>query len=174
MDALVARYHGKLLDFAFRHLRDREVAADLAQAALVRAFQNIGRYRANSSFRTWLYTITLNIIRDECRRRRVRSETLFSEMGSGEPGEGQEMEIRDTDDGPESIALDGIVSARLWKAVDRLPENQRSAVILKFRQGLTYEEAAESMGVPIGTVKSWVHHAMKTLRRSLIALECEV
>jgi RNA polymerase sigma-70 factor (ECF subfamily) len=172
MDELVCRYHGKLLDFAFRHLHDREAAADVAQTTLVRLFESAGSYRVKASFRTWLYTIALNLIRDEFRRRSVRKESLSSEMEQGE----RLMEMRA--DGvhcypsPEDAAVSNLSAKALWDAVNTLSENSRYAVVLKFRHDLTYEEIAEVMGVPTGTVKSWVHYALKALRASLQTAEC--
>lgn len=167
MDEIVSRYHGKLLDFAFRRLGDREASADIAQCALIRAFESAGGYRLQSSFRTWLYTIALNLIRDEWRRRKYRKESLSSEI------EGAEDFIEVHVQSPEDSALDGIASAELWRVVGRLSENSSTAIILKFRQGLTYEEIAEVMGAPSGTVKSWIHYALKELRQRL-GVECEV
>ena len=168
MDEIVSRYHGKLLDFAFRRLRDRETSADIAQGALIRAFESAAGYRLQSSFRTWLYTIALNLVRDEWRRRKHRKESLSSEI------EGTEDFIEDHAKSPEDSALDGIESAELWQAVGSLPENYGTALILKFRQGLTYEEIARVMAAPSGTVKSWVHYALKELRTRLGSVECEV
>lgn len=173
MDMLVSRYHSKLLDFAFRHLRDRESAADIAQTALVRVFESAGSYRLKSTFRTWLYTIALNLIRDEYRRRRTRKESLSSELESAEGLVEMLADRRSPDRSPEDTALDRMTASEVWKAVGGLPENYSSAIILKFRQGLTYEEIAAVMGAPSGTVKSWVHYALKALRESLEPIECE-
>ena len=167
MDEIVARYHGKLLDFAFRRLGDRETSADIAQGALLKAFESAGSYRLESSFRTWLYTIALNLIRDEWRRRKHRKESLSSEI------EGAEEFIEAQAQSPEDSALDQMTSSELWASVGRLSENYGTAVTLKFRQGLTYEEIAKVMGAPSGTVKSWVHYALKELRERLSAAECE-
>jgi RNA polymerase sigma-70 factor (ECF subfamily) len=172
MDLLVSRYHSKLLDFAFRHLRNRDLAADVAQATLVRVFECAGSYRLTSSFKTWIYAIALNLIRDHCRRRLVRNESLSSELESDESS-GQ-SEIADSGSSPEQLAIEGAVSSEIWDAVGALGENPRMAIILRFRHGLTYDEIAETMGVPSGTVKSWIHYALKALRRSLSKLECEV
>lgn len=86
MDVLVSRYHGRLLDFAPRHLRDRDCAADIAQNALVKVFEGAAWYRGQASFRTWLYTIALNLVRDEFRGRRVGRESLTCEIGDIPPG----------------------------------------------------------------------------------------
>ena len=165
MDALVSRYHGKVLDFAFRHLRDREASADIAQLTLIRVFESAGSYRLRASFKSWLYTIALNIIRDECRRRGARKESVASDLEVVEDLVSVEVESA------EDAALDRMAADELWESLDRIPENWRSAIILKFRQGLTYEEIADVMGVPSGTVKSWVHFALKALRERLQPVE---
>ena len=168
MDEIVSRYHGKLLDFAFRRLGDRETSADIAQCALVRAFESAGSFRLQSSFRTWLYAIALNLIRDEWRRRKQRKESLASEI------EGVDDFIEAQNPSPEGSALDKMAARELWRAVGGLSENYNTVLILKFRQRLTYEEIAEVMGAPSGTVKSWVHYALKELRERLGPVECEV
>lgn len=174
MDVLVSRYHGKLLDFAFRHLQDRETAADIAQTTLVRAFEGAGGYRLKASFRTWLYTIAMNLVRDEFRRRRTRKESLSSDSEAVEALLEGTAEALDSGSSPEDAALNQAMSSELWQAVDRLGTKAKSALILKFRDGLTYEEIAEVMRAPVGTVKSWVHYALKDLRKSLTPVECEV
>ena len=168
MDEIASRYHGKLLDFACRRLGDREASADIAQCALVRAFESAGSFRLQSSFRTWLYAIALNLIRDEWRRRKQRRESLSSEI------EGVDDFIEAQAPSPERLALDGIAADELWQQVGGLSEDWGMAVTLKFHHGLTYEEVAEVMGAPSGTVKSWVHYALKELRKRLGAVECEV
>ncbi|MCE5314203.1 MAG: RNA polymerase sigma factor [Armatimonadota bacterium] len=164
MDVLVSRYHGKLLEFAQRHLGNPDASADVAQTTLVKVFQSAAGFRGTSSFRTWLYTIALNMIRDDFRRRKCRGESLLSEIDDGND---DPPEYMTTEDSTENIALKKIESVAIWRAVDGLPEKRRSAVILKFRMGLTYDEIASVMGVPDGTVKSWVHYALKKLRKSL-------
>lgn len=162
MDALVSRYHGKLLDFAFRHLEDRDTAADIAQAAFIRVFENAQSYRQKTSFRSWLYTVALNLIRDHCRRRKVRKESLEPDVIEHETAESTEDTV-----------LRGLNSAAVWQAVKHLPENQQTALILKFRQELTYDEIAAVMDAPSGTVKSWVYYGLRTLRQHLDPLKCE-
>ena len=167
MDVLVSRYHGKLLELALRHLGDREASADVAQATLVRVFQSASAYRRESSFRTWLYAIALNLIREEFRRRSRRDESLLSEITDSDDAE---PEWAAEGESAEDAALQKIESLMIWRAVDDLPERHRSAVILRFRLGLTYDESAGVMGSPSGTVKSWIHYALRALRKSL---ECE-
>jgi len=168
MDVLVARYHGKLLDFVYRHLRNREAAADIAQTTLVRAFENAARYRARACFKTWLYTIALNLVRDHLRRAAVRGEVLMSEeaLHANETLPNHEPAVEDA-------VLDRLLMSRVWDAIGSLPEGPQSAMILRFRQGLTYDEIADVMDAPSGTVKSWIHHGLKTLRETLGPLDWE-
>jgi RNA polymerase sigma-70 factor, ECF subfamily len=164
MDELVSRYHGKLLDFVFRSLGDREMAADIAQSTFIRAFQAAANYKALASFKTWLYTVALNLVRDEFRRRGARVETLSSDS--------DELPGREVDS-PEDSVLERMSSVEIWTAVDNLSDDHRSAIVLKFRQDLTYDEIAAVMGAPAGTVKSWVHYGLKALRQSLEPTDCE-
>jgi RNA polymerase sigma-70 factor, ECF subfamily len=162
MDVLVGRYHGKLLEFAVRQLSDREAAADIAQTTLVRAFRSAAGFRARSSFRTWLYAIELNLIREELRKRKRRSESMISELPDGDNAEAEWPEEGES---PEDATLRRVKSQSLWEAVGKLSRDQRTAVVLKFRGELTYDEIAEAMGAPSGTAKSWVHYALKSLRK---------
>jgi RNA polymerase sigma-70 factor (ECF subfamily) len=173
MDVLVCRYHGKLLDFALRHLNDRDAAADIAQSTLVRVFQNARCFRATASFRTWLYTIALNQIRDEIRRRGRKIEAMSTSLE--ECGQVAEHIPDQSESGrsAEEQVLELMQSEAVWRAVGRLSDRQRSAVILRFRHDLTYDEIAEVMAVPGGTARSLVHHALKALRRFLGATVSE-
>ncbi|MEI6915472.1 MAG: sigma-70 family RNA polymerase sigma factor [Armatimonadota bacterium] len=157
MDMLVHRYHAKVLDFAFRHLNDREAAADVAQAAFVQAFQASSRFANRSTFKTWLYSIALNLIRDDARRKGRQRESLQSQMQDA-----MDWEQAELDPGIELVSF-----SDLWPAVAKLPEDQRTSIILRFQQGLTYNEIGEIMKAPEGTVKSWVHFALKALKRVL-------
>ncbi len=163
MDVLVCRYHPSVLELAMRHLRDREAAADVAQTCLVRVYQSSGSFGGKSSFRTWLYAIALNLIREECRRRQRRREALSSETAY----EALEPELETAEDSAEEAAVSRMESAALWQAVERLPERHRNAIILRFRLDLSYEEIGEVMRAPSGTAKSWVHHALRKLKKSL-------
>ncbi|MHB1001860.1 MAG: RNA polymerase sigma factor [Armatimonadota bacterium] len=167
MDVLVLRHHARLLDFVFRQVHNHEMAADIVQSTFVRIFENAASYRIKGSFKTWMYTIALNLIKDEYRKRSVRPEMLRKDIEEG-VGSGGWHAVS-----PENLAIDNIRDENIWHTVDSLPENQRIAIILRFRQGLTYEEIAGVMHVPCGTVKSWVHYALRALRQSLEQLACE-
>lgn len=166
MDILVERHHAKLLDFVYRHISDREAAADIAQTAMIRAFRSADRYAPTAKFTTWLYTIALNLVRDEIRKRRISRESLMPDEENGSPLPSDERS-------PEDAALVKVFGDQVWAAVDSLRENERTSIILKFRQGMTYEEIAEVMETPSGTVKSWIHAGLRKLREQLNPVYCE-
>jgi len=168
MDVLVERYHAKLLDFALRQVHNRETAADIAQVTLVRVYERAVSFQARASFRTWMYAIALNYVRDSFRKRNVRRESLCSELEDW-----PDAPVPAAEPSPEDLAVEAAQGSALWRTVDKLPERQRTAVLLRFRQQLKYDEIAEIMGAPPGTARSWIHHALKALRRSIAPPDCE-
>jgi len=168
MDELVDRYHAKLLDFALRQVHNRETAADIAQLTLVRVCERAASFEARSSFKTWMYAIAVNYVRDSFRKRSARRESLFSELEDLTDAAASSEEPS-----PEDLAVEAAQGSVMWRAVDRLPERQRMAVLLRFREQLSYNEIAEVMGAPAGTARSWVYHALKALRRSIGLPDCE-
>lgn len=163
MDVLVSRYHSRLLDFAFRHLSNREAAADAAQTALIKAFTCAGSYRRKAPFRVWIYRITLNLIRDEIRKRQ------YANRYQADAPETEPIESRT----PEDEVLSRMNGNTLWEYIETLADGPRTAIILKFREQFTYEEIAEVTGSPVGTIKSWVHHGLETLRKRIGPEMCE-
>lgn len=169
MDMLVSRHHSRLLDFVFRHIHDRDSSADIVQSTFVKVFQNARSYRSKASLKTWMYTIALNLVKDEYRRGAARPKEVSADAVEADGIESEDLAAVS----PETSAINTLMGDALWEAVDDLPENPRTAVILKFRQGLTYEEIADVMHAPSGTVKSWVHHSLRALRRSFEPSVCE-
>ena len=147
---------------------DRDTAADVAQAALVRAFESAGGFRLQASYKTWLFAIAINLVRDHYRRGRTRREVLSSEM--------EDAAVSVQARGGRSVeasALDRMASRDLWGLVDGLNDDHRMAVLLRFRLGMTYDEIAAAMDTPPGTAKSWVHYGLRKLRKTLESSNCE-
>jgi RNA polymerase sigma-70 factor (ECF subfamily) len=133
-------------------------AEEVAQDAFVRAHTALRRYPAERildlKLNAWLHQIALNVIRNRVRRRSLRIVTL-------EP----ELAFADQAPGPETQALSRAALRELANLVSGLPEQQRSAVVLRCVQGMTYAETAAQLGQPEGTVKSNVHRGLQALRR---------
>lgn len=158
IEALVHAYQHRLYAFALAMSGEPEDAEEVAQDAFVRAYRALGRYSPDRvralHLSAWLHRIALNVFRNRVRRRRLRLVPLEPEMAPS-PGAA----------GPERQALSRIQLRELANLVSGLSEPQRSAVVLRCVQGLTYAEAAELLGQPEGTVKANVHRGLQALRR---------
>jgi len=146
-------------------LGDQDEALDLSQEVFLRVFRTIGRFRGQSALRTWIYRIAINQARNRQRwwKRRHRSEQVSLDEHVQNHGD-----LPSTDAGSPEMALgQKEVAARIWHALDRLPFDQRTAIILREIDGLSYEEIAFSLDVAIGTVKSRLTRAREALRAQL-------
>jgi RNA polymerase sigma-70 factor (ECF subfamily) len=135
---------------------DLDLADDLTQEVSLRAFQAFGEFRGEASAFTWLYRIAVNVVNRHHERRR----------GAAVPLDLPEIVQLPTDSvgGPEAMALRADLRAAVWAAVEGLPSALRTTLILQVYEGLRYHEIASILNVPIGTVKSRLHHAMQRLR----------
>jgi RNA polymerase sigma-70 factor, ECF subfamily len=157
-EEIAERYGDTVFTMAYRLTGDRDEARDLAQDVFVRVYRNLDRYRPGT-FEGWLYRITKNLFLDRVRRRkRVRLVPLPEEEWR-QPSE--------SDPGPAERAEAGVLRGDLETALNELPPSFRTAVVLCDVRGLTYEEIAESLGWPIGTVRSRIHRGRKALRAAL-------
>jgi RNA polymerase sigma-70 factor, ECF subfamily len=157
-EEIAERYGDTVFTMAYRLTGDRDEARDLAQDVFVRVYRNLDRYRPGT-FEGWLYRITKNLFLDRVRRRkRVRLVPLPEEEWR-QPSE--------SDPGPAERVEAGVLRGDLETALNELPPSFRTAVVLCDVRGLTYEEIAESLGWPIGTVRSRIHRGRKALRAAL-------
>lgn len=141
-------------------------ADDLAQEAFVRAWRGIGRFRGESSFRTWLVGIAINVARTH-RGRSARLRRMFADASSSaEPG-GDALDRASVDDG---IETSFVQRDAIERALAALPEEMREVVVLRDIQGLEYREIAEALGIPVGTVESRIFRGRQRLRPLLGAL----
>jgi RNA polymerase sigma-70 factor (ECF subfamily) len=147
---MVRRYDDGLRRLAFRLLGDRDAMDDVLQEAYLKAFVSIGRFRGNSSPRTWLYRIVYNACLDHLRSRRR------------EPPRGEQLEAWTRDPREQSD-----LRLTLTEALAALPPEECAAVLLVDAEGLSYDEAATVVGVPAGTIGSRLSRGRAALRRAL-------
>lgn len=173
IEEFVCRYQQKAYAIAYHMCSgDREEAQDLTQEAFLRVFQNIKKFRGDSSLYTWFYRIVVNTCLDG-RRRRRRWERIFSlwrpGLREGEPSRGVFEEQPDMAEGNNPMAvLNGKkLTQEIRKALMSLPERQRVAFQLKVFQGMSIREIAQVMGSAEGTVKSHLFRATHSLRTVL-------
>ena len=164
-DLLVLRYQHKVVKLVARLLRDPTEAEDVAQEAFVKAYRALGSFRGDSAFYTWLYRIAVNTARNVMASRQRRPLDYEAELSESEQSV-VDNRLRHTDT-PEAAALSEEIHDTVNRAVEQLPEDLRTAIILREVEGLSYEEIAEAMECPVGTVRSRIFRAREAIDRSL-------
>ena len=162
---LVREHQRMVVQLAVNLLGDRDEALDLSQEVFLRVFHTIHRFRGQSTLRTWIYRIAVNQARNRQRfwRRRHRADQVSLDAhvaAHGELGSGAELR-------PDRVLAQKELALQLQCALDHLPFDQRTAIVLREIDGLSYEEIAYSLGVAIGTVKSRLTRARQALRADL-------
>ncbi len=167
-DSLILLHGGSAYGLARRILNDECEAADLAQEAFVRAFLGISKFRGQSAFRTWLYSIVINLGRNRLKVR-TRERTRFSSLPGEDTRDGRPpgREIASAEPGPDVRAERREMKEAIEKAISRLPDEQREVVLLRDVDGLSYEEIARATGHSPGTVRSRLHRARMELQSQL-------
>jgi RNA polymerase sigma-70 factor (ECF subfamily) len=165
---LVATHQRMVYTLAFHLLGDRDEALDLSQEVFLRVFRTLSSFRGQSALRTWIYRIVVNQARNRQRwwQRRHRSAQVSLDAHLNQVGE---LESK-VDLPPDRLLASKETADRIWTALDRLPFDQRTALVLREIDGLRYEEIAFSLGVAVGTVKSRLTRARQALRAELLGL----
>ena len=164
-DLLVVKYQRKIFRLLSRLIRDSAEIEDVAQEAFVKAYRALPNFRGDSAFYTWLYRIAINTAKNylvsQGRRAPTSTQSDVEEAETFDDGD----HLRDLNT-PDSMLVTKQVGDAVNRAIDQLPEDLRTAIVLREIEGLSYEEIAESMQCPIGTVRSRIFRA-----REAIALE---
>ena len=162
---LVAEHQRTVVQLATNLLGDREEALDLSQEVFLRVFRTIHRFRGQSALRTWIYRIVVNQARNRHRfwRRRHRDEQTSLDQHVAVHGD----VLRGTEPAPDRVLAQKELAAQLQRALERLPFEQRTAIVLREVDGLSYEEIAFSLKLAVGTVKSRLTRARRALRADL-------
>jgi RNA polymerase sigma-70 factor, ECF subfamily len=169
---LVRRYERPLFSLLYRMVRDRELAEDLAQETFVKALNAIESYRPEFKFSSWIFKIANNAAIDHLRRRELDTLSLEGSPHAETPEaiEATALQIGDRQESPldevEARELGGEIEA----AIAKLRPEYRSCILLRHVEGRAYEEIAEILGLPLGTVKTYIHRARNELRRELAHL----
>jgi RNA polymerase sigma-70 factor (ECF subfamily) len=163
---LVKRWERPIFALAYRTLGREEDARDVTQETFLRAFRALSGFKGDAKFSSWLYRIALNLCRDWMRKERRAPLVAMPE--------GVEVEQIAAEQGPfetvEDLAARAELSREVAKAMERLPTEQRQAIILKEYHGLTFQEIADLVKCPLSTVKTRVYQGLSTLRKALGAV----
>ena len=160
---LVLRWERPIYALAYRVIGREEDARDVAQETFLRAFRALGGFKGEAKFSSWLYRITLNLCRDWIRRER--------RTPLAQPPEGVDL-VELAGEATPSESLEDLVSRKelgraVAKAMGNLPDEQRTAIILKEYHGLTFQEIAELLDCPLSTVKTRLYQGLGVLRKQL-------
>jgi RNA polymerase sigma-70 factor (ECF subfamily) len=159
-EILVQKYKNPLTNFVYRFLGDYEACVDVVQETMIKVYRYKDTYSSVAKFSTWIYTIAGNLARTEYRRQRRRQFFSISDVGD----EHKTFDIPDETYRPDVITDSGIKDEAIQKALLKVSEAYREAVILRDVQGLSYEEIAEILGVNEGTVKSRINRGRSELQ----------
>jgi RNA polymerase sigma-70 factor (ECF subfamily) len=162
---LVAEHQRMVVQLAVNLLGDRDEALDISQEVFLRVFRTIHRFKGQSSLRTWIYRIAVNQARNRHRfwRRRHRRDQVSLDQHIAAHGDFRSA----GETGPDQLLAQKQLAEQLQQALDGLPFDQRSVIVLREIDGLSYDEIAFSLGVAVGTVKSRLTRARQVLRREL-------
>ncbi len=165
---LIRRNQHKVFAVIYRFLGDRAEAEDLAQEVFLRVYRTAGRYEPTAKFSTWLYRIATNISLNAIRNR-GRFHAISLEVSSQDDSDNFHREIPDeTSPDPGSAMNDEELSRVVMHAIEQLPEQQKSAIILNKYEGLSYEDVAEILGCSVMAVKSLLSRARSNLKTKLM------
>lgn len=162
---LVLRYQHKLVKLISRYVHDHAEALDVSQEAFIKAYRALPNFRGDSSFYTWLYRIGINTAKNHLvsQGRRPPDNDI-----DAQDAERYDIESRLKDqDSPEAMAQRDEIERTVLEAIEALPEDLRTAITLRELEGLTYEEIAQAMECPIGTVRSRIFRARDAIDRRL-------
>jgi RNA polymerase sigma-70 factor (ECF subfamily) len=164
-DEIVRRYTRKMVNLAYQIVGDRDLAEDIGQETFLRAYKSAARYREISKFSTWLYTIAINLCRNELRRRKFKTYSL---EGMAERDDDKlRIDIADEKRKPD-LDFERKETGRLVReAVAQLPEKFKTPLVLRDIQQLSYEEIGDIMNLPEGTVKSRINRGRLRVKEIL-------
>ncbi|HFD92421.1 MAG TPA: RNA polymerase sigma factor RpoE [Gammaproteobacteria bacterium] len=164
-DILVLKYQHKLVKLVSRYVYDSSEVLDVVQEAFLKAYRAIPTFRGDSAFYTWLYRIGVNTAKNHLisQGRKPPRTDVDAEEAEQFEGESQLKEYAT----PEGLLLKEEVEDTVIKAIDNLPDDLRTAITLRELEGLSYEEIAEAMGCPVGTVRSRIFRAREAIHQKL-------
>jgi len=168
-DHLMLKHKDRVFSLCYRFLGDFQEAKDMAQETFVKVYTSLKRFRMESSFSTWLYRIAVNTCKNRLKSSQFRHGkrmVVFPDPGNGESGN-PAVNLKDEGPTPNGLLLRKEKTMLIQKAIDSLPREQKSVIILRDMEGLSYDEVSTITGYPLGTVKSKLARARLNLRNRL-------
>jgi RNA polymerase sigma-70 factor (ECF subfamily) len=164
----VIKYQHRIIQLVNRYIKDPSEAQDVAQEAFIKAYRALGNFRGDSAFYTWLYRISINTAKNYLVSRNRRYSDYHVDVQDAEQvGNAPQLQGMETPD--ELLQNDEIISV-INAAIEQLPEDMKTAIILREFEGMSYEEIAQAMECPVGTVRSRIFRAREAIDEKLGSL----
>ena len=167
-DLLVLKYQHKIVAIVSRYIKDSAEVYDVSQEAFIKAYRAIGNFRGDSAFYTWIYRIAINTAKNHLVSRGRRPPASDVDVDDAEYYSGSDQ-LKDVSS-PEGQLMRDELQAVVDKAIRDLPEDLRTAVTLREMEGLSYEEIADVMDCPVGTVRSRIFRARESIEKHMSAI----
>ena len=167
-DLLVLKYQHKIVGLVSRYLWDQDEVLDVTQEAFIKAYRALPRFRGDSQFYTWLYRIAINTAKNYLVSRSRRPPDTDIDVAEGEFHDNSAV-LRDIENPENALATDQLEKV-IYQAIDDLPDELKIAVTLREFEGLSYEEIAEVMECPVGTVRSRIFRARESIEKKIVAI----
>ncbi|MBT5009485.1 RNA polymerase sigma factor RpoE [Pseudomonadales bacterium] len=164
-DVLVLKYQQRIASIVSRYLRDQDEVADVTQEAFIKAYRALANFRGDAQFYTWLYRIAINTAKNHLVAKSRRPPNTDKDINDGEFSENSV--VLEAEDQPETLLARDQLQSVILAAVDDLQEDLRTALMLREFDGLSYEEIAEIMACPVGTVRSRIFRARETIEKKM-------
>ena len=164
-DALVTKYQYKVINLVTRFVKDDDEAQDVAQEAFIKAYRGLAKFRGDSAFYTWLYRIAINSAKNYLVSQSRKTPSYAVDVEDTEHMESASA-LKELDT-PEGRMLTSEIETTVYKAIKELPEDLKTAITLRELEGMTYDEIAEVMECPIGTVRSRIFRAREAIDKHL-------
>ncbi len=163
--SLMERHRQAIFHISLKIVHDSEIAADLVQETFMKAFASLATYRSEFKFSTWLYRIAANTAIDHLRKQRMKMLSLDSPAQSED---GQiEIEVADNSYNPEKDLINREQRFSINEAIESLPEKYRVVIVYRHKDDKSYDEIAEALSLPVGTVKARIFRARELLKKKL-------
>lgn len=167
-DELLTRYEAPVITFCYAFLRNREAAEDIAQETFMRVFRNAKRYQPVAKFTTWLYKIAANLCINEIKKGKLRNALSLDEPAGPDPDGSRIVERIATDTASPLTNMERAeAQVLIGKAIEHLPPDQRSTLIMVEYHQMQYQDIAEVLDVSVSAIKMRVKRARETLRETL-------
>ena len=164
-DLLVLKYQHKIMSLISRYVKDSDEIQDVAQEAFIKAYRALPRFRGDSAFYTWMYRIAVNTAKNHLAAQRRRPMDVELDLQDPEQYD-LHSKLKETDT-PEGLTLGKELQETVERAIAALPEDLRTAIILRELEGMSYEEIAQTMECPVGTVRSRIFRARDAIAKKV-------